>query len=131
MIEVIIDGIFAMLAAVGTVTLVWMVAGIAIRPKECSGVKTYIVICAEAYERNIDSVLDFLRWKENMLCDDSDIIICGDEDAKFPREKVGRFRNRIVCMTPEEICRHLRKSIGCFSERDMNETGNFRHRGDC
>ncbi len=131
MITTIIDGIFAMLAAIGTVTIVWMIIGIFVRTDKCKGVKVYTVIVG-CDDNNAYGVLDSLRWRQDMLPEEREVIVCGDVDLDKYACDAGRRKQceRITVLSVDRLSEYVKEQIA-ENSRDKNGAGNDNPGGNC
>lgn len=131
MIATIVEGLFAMLAAVGTVTLIWMIIGVFLRPKSCKGVYAYTLIAA-GREEDVYRTLDSLLWYGDMLPEEREIIVCGDVDLdKYACDAYRRKQcESVTVLNIDTLGEYLKKQLADNSMRDTNGAGDHNPGGN-
>lgn len=133
MLRVIFDGLFALFAAVGAATFIWLVIGIFIRPQDCKGVCVYTVISTYGESESLKKVVTSLLWQRDMMPDEREIIICGDISDKVRNEleyEAGH-RAKISVLKCKEIGAYLERQMVKNSAEDINEAGSYNVGGNC
>ncbi len=123
--SIVFEGIFALFAAIGTATLVWLVVGIFIRPENCKGIYTYTVVVARDENQNLKKVVNSLLWQRDMLPEEREIIFCGDisDKVRDELEHVAGGRAEICVLACEEVGNYLKKQMAENAAGDMDEAG--------
>ena len=133
MVSIVFEGIFALFAAVGAATLVWMIIGIFIRPESCKGIYTYTVVAATGEEENLTKVVKSLLWRQDMLPEEREIILCGTVPGEVYDElkREAKQRAELTVLEYAEIGEYLKKQIAGNAARDTNEAGSYKAGGTC
>ena len=131
--SIVFEGIFALFAAIGAATLVWLVIGIFIQPENCKGIHVYTVVAVRDGERNLKKVVNSLLWQRDMLPEEREIILCGDISDKVKDElvHVTGSRAEISVLACEEVGNYLKKQMSENAAGDIDEDGNNNVGGNC
>ena len=112
------EGFFALFAAIGAVTVMWMIIGACIRPKSCEGVRAYTLVTAKNCD--VTRVLRSLFWRQDMLPEEGEVILCGDFDVKTREEAVrmGRRCAKFTVLSLSDLAGYLEKQFGSAGDTD-------------
>jgi len=113
MLNVIVEGLFALFAAVGVATVVWIVIGIFIGPDGCEGASTYTVIKAEGSDKNVEKAVKSLLWWQDMMPEEREIIVCGDigSETRERLEFIEKQHYRLTVLDSMDLGEYLKKRM--------------------
>ncbi len=131
--RIVVEGVFALFAAIGAATFVWLVIGIFIRPQDCKGIYAYTVVTVRGGSECLKKVVNSLLWRQDMLPEEREIIICGDisDKVRGELEYAAGNRAKLSVLKCEEIGGYLEGQMAKNSAGDMNEAGSYNVGGDC
>lgn len=131
--SIVFEGIFALFAAIGAATLVWLIIGIFIRPNDCKGICAYTVVAARDENTDLKKVVNSLLWQRDMLPEEREIILCGNISEEMHNELLHAAwgRAKLCVLACEDVGDYLKKQMAENAAGDMDEAGSNNVGGNC
>ena len=90
-------------------------------------------LAATGEEENLTKVVKSLLWRQDMLPEEREIILCGTVPGEVYDElkREARQRAELTVLEYAEIGEYLKKQIAGNAARDTNEEGSYKAGGNC